>query len=93
MLRDYVRTVIRCRCGYRWDLCVPVAVAVPGPLRCRPGPSIVPPNGTVRSEICCPQCRLPLFASDPALIERVEDSLRRGRGTHVADGAVILDCR
>lgn len=93
MLRDYVRTLIQCRCGYRWDLCVPVAAAVPGPLRCRPGPSIVPPNGAVRCEICCPRCRLPLFASDPALIERVEDSLRRGRGMHVADGAVVLDCR
>lgn len=93
MVRDFVKTLIRCRCGFEWELCVPVALAVPGPLRCRPSPSIVPPNGTVRHEICCPRCRLPLFGSDPMLIERVEDMMRRGRGTHVADRAVIIDCR
>ena len=93
MFRDFVKVLIRCRCGFEWDLCVPVALAVPGPLRCRPGPSIVPPNGTVQHEICCPRCRFPLFGSDPVLIERVEEVMRRGRGTHVADRAVIIDCR
>jgi hypothetical protein len=93
MRHDYVKAVIRCRCGHDWGLCVPVQLAVPAPLRCSPGRSIVLPSGAVRADICCPRCRLPLFPSDPALIGCVEDALRRGRGTHVRDGAVVVDCR
>ena len=93
MRHDYVKVVVRCRCGFDWDLCVPVQLAVPDPLRCRPGGSIAPPTGAVRADICCPRCRFGLFASDPELIEAVEGALRRGRGSHVRDGAVIVDRR
>lgn len=88
----FVRVTIRCRCGFEWVLCVPVGVAVPGPLRCHPGAPIGMP-GVARIDICCPKCRSTLFANDPALRSCVEDELRRGRGTHVRAGTVVIDCR
>lgn len=93
MFHNFVKAIIRCRCGFEWQLCVPVALTVPGPLRCRPGASIALPDRAVRSDICCPRCRNPLFGSDPVLIGRVEDELRRGRSTHVHAGTVVVDCR
>lgn len=93
MIRDFVRTIILCRCGSDLDLCVPVSLAVPRPLQCRPGGSIAPADGVARSDICCRPCRRSLFHNDAALIDRVESELRRGRGTHVHAGAVIIDCR
>lgn len=90
--RMYVDVTIRCRCGYDLKLCVPVDLAVPEPLRCSPGRPIAAP-GVVRSDVWCPQCRFPLFPSDPALRACVEEELKRGRGTHVRAGTVVLDCR
>ena len=88
----FVSVTIRCRCGFEWALCVPVDLAVPAPLRCSPGGPIGAP-GVARRDICCPRCRFGLFPSDLALRSCVEDELRRGRGTHVRTGTVVIDCR
>jgi hypothetical protein len=88
----FVSVTIRCGCGFEWALCVPVGLAVPAPLACNPGVPIAAP-GVARSDICCPRCRFRLFPSDPALRSRVEYELRRGRGTHVRAGTVVIDCR
>lgn len=88
----FVSVTIQCRCGFEWVLCVPVGVGVPEPLRCHPGAPIAVP-GVGRSDVCCPRCRFTLFPGDPALRSRVEDELRRGRGTHVRAGTVVIDCR
>lgn len=92
MSRDYVDVTVRCRCGLDWNLCVPVNLAVPGPLRCNPGAPIRTP-GVARSDICCHRCRCPLFGDHAALVRAVEEALSRGRGTHVRRGTVIIDCR
>jgi hypothetical protein len=89
----FVSVTIVCRCGFEWaSLCVPVDLAVPDPLRCSPGGAPIATAGP-RTDICCPKCRFALFPSDPALRARVEDELRRGRGTHVRVGTVVIDCR
>lgn len=92
--RDYVDVTIRCRCGYDWrSLCVPIDMRVPPQLRCNPGGSPIAGPSMGRSDICCTQCLYTLFPSDPALRSRVEDELRRGRGLHVQEGTVLIDCR
>jgi hypothetical protein len=92
MYQDYVDVTIRCRCALDWKLCVPVNLAVPSPLHCNPGPPIRTPD-VARTDICCLQCRRPLFRDHSALVTAVEDALRRGRGTHVRAGTVVIDCR
>lgn len=88
---SYVSVTIRCRCGCEWRICVPVHLAVPEPLRCSPGAPIAAP-GVARSDICCPRCRCTLFRSDHELRSFVEEQLKRGRGTHVRAGTVLIDC-
>lgn len=90
---DYVTVTVLCPCNREWRLCVPVSLAVPRSLRCSPNGSPIRAPGVVRSDICCPRCRCTLFADHSALVERVESELRRGRGTHVQAGSVIIDCR
>ena len=90
LMRTAVRLVCR-RCRYAIELCVPVSAAVPGPLRCSPvgGPALG--SGT-STGLRCPKCQCPCGMSDADLRRRVEDELRRGRGRHVAAGAVVIEC-
>lgn len=88
----WVSVTVICACGSRWSLCVPVALAVPAPLRCFPGGTPVVQGGSIRHDICCPHCRCSLFGSERLLRDAVESELRRGRGTHVHAGSVVLDC-
>ena len=92
MQHNTTEAMILCRCGFRWDLCVPVGMEVPEALRCPPGEPIARPSNA-RRDICCPKCRSTLFSSDPKLRFRVETELRRGVGGHVGRGAVVVDCR
>lgn len=90
MQRVSVRLICR-RCRHMLDLCVPVEVAVAGPLRCPPGGG--PAAGTGSSTgVRCPKCECPCGMTDTDLRRRVEDELRYGRGHHLTAGAVIIEC-
>ena len=92
MHHDYTKVTILCRCGYRWDLCGLVGLAVPEPVQCRPGAPIDRPRNS-RSDIACPECRGALFSSDSDLRICVESELRARRGRHARCGTVVVDRR
>lgn len=79
------------RCRHVWELCVPVSVAVPRPIRCSPGGSPAPGAGAPTG-LCCPSCGGPCNMDEGDLRRRVEDELRDGRGQHVSKGAVVIEC-
>lgn len=89
--RVTVRLVCR-RCRRDWELCVPVRVAVPGPLRCVPSGGPAPGAGS-SSGLHCPHCGCSCGMDESRMRELVEGELRRGRGRHVRAGAVIIECR
>lgn len=89
--RVTVRIICR-SCRHPWELCVPVEVAVPGPLRCTPAGGPAPGAGT-KAGLRCPKCDCPCDLTEAELRRRVEDELRTGRGRHVPTGAVVIDCR
>lgn len=89
---NYAKTMILCRCGFKWDLCVPVGLDVPEPLVCHPGAPLARPTNS-RSDICCPECRCTLFSADSRLRACIEDRLREGRERHIHFGAVVVDLR
>lgn len=80
------------RCRHAWELCVPVSVAVPGPIRCSPGGGPAAGSGTPTG-LRCPACNGPCKISDKQLQDLVTEELRRQRGRHVAAGAVFIDLR
>ena len=90
MRHDRTKAKIVCRCGHEWDLCVPVGLAAPEPLRCGPGGSIV---SSARSDIGCPECGLTLFRSERELRACIEDELRRARERHARSGSVVVRLR
>lgn len=89
------RTLVRLICGrccHTWDLCVPVRVAVPGPIRCSPGGG--PATGVGSSSgLRCPACGGPCGMTDEQLQQRATRELQRQRGLHVSAGAVVIDLR
>ena len=87
---DCTKAKIVCRCGYEWDLCVPVGLTVPEPLWCRPGRSIVL---STRSDIGCPGCGFTLFRSEHELRSCIEDELCRAREHHARYGTVVVRLR
>jgi Zn-dependent peptidase ImmA (M78 family) len=91
-LRRVLVRLVCGRCRHTWQLCVPVAAAVPGPLRCSPSGSPAAGSGAP-SGLLCPRCGGPCSMTDDDLRRRVEEELRRGRDRHVSTGAVVIDCR
>ena len=92
MRSNYTKAMILCRCGFRWNLCVPVGLAVPAPLKCSPGTPIATPVNS-RSDICCPRCRAALFSTESELRNSIEGELRRRLGQHAHVGTVMVDIR
>lgn len=90
MRPDCTKAKIVCRCGYEWDLCVPVDLTVPEPLWCLPGQSIV---SSTRSDIGCPRCGFTLYGSEHKLRASIEDELQRARWHHARYGTVVVRLR
>lgn len=87
MRPDCTKAKIVCRCGYEWELCVPVDLSVPDALWCRPGRSIM---SNTRSDIGCPRCGLSLFKSEHELRSCIEGELRAARERHARYGTVVV---
>ena len=89
---NYTKARVLCRCGFKWDLRVPVRLAVPESLQCHPGMSIDRPTNS-RSALCCPECRRTLFSTDSELKACSENEFRGRCESHVRFGTVLLDRR
>lgn len=86
LTRVSVRIV--CGCGATREFCVPVDKEVPGPLRCAPPPAGGSGGG---GAIKCPNghpCSLGLSE----LRDRASLELEHGRGRHVKEDAVVIEC-
>lgn len=95
MSKTIQRTLVRLICGrcrHSWNLCVPVHVAVPGPIRCSPGGGPATGAGSALG-LRCPACSGPCGMTDDQLQQRATAELQRQRGRHVAAGAVVMDLR
>lgn len=80
---------VRCRCDAVQKFCVPTDQQIPKPLRCPLGP---PGGGRGGGGVVrCPNnhpCGLGLSE----LRDRALGELERGRGEHIRNGAVVIEC-
>lgn len=87
-----VRVHVICGCGAVQKFCVPVDKQMPNELRCSRGtPARGGGGGDGGGAIRCPNghaCGIGLSE----LRERALRELEQGRGRHIREGAVILDC-